>query len=187
MQFKGLMAPIRVPVFAQVDLKNVELKLIDGTTPTANEIVIKIGEGNLTYSENRTIEYTLDRGRIDEVREGDEVPMDVSFDLLWEFITGNQDSAGVPPTVEDVLKNINNAASWISSDPDACRPFAIDIVLENVPVCGSGAATQEQEFITLPDFRYETLDHDLSAGTIAVSGRANSKTASIVRSLQPSV
>jgi len=175
-----------VPVFAQIDIKNTELKMQDGTTPTANEIVIKVGEGNLTYSENRTIEYTLDRGRIDEVREGDEVPMDVSFDLLWEFITGNTDSAGVPPTVEDVLKNQNNAATWISSDPDTCRPFAVDVIAENVPVCGAGAPTQEQEFITLPDFRYETLDHDLRAGTIAVSGRCNSKVASIVRSLQPS-
>jgi len=172
---------------AQIDIKNTELKLVDGTTPTANEIIIKVGEGNLTYSENRTIEYTLDRGRIDEVREGDEVPMDVSFDLLWEFITGNLDSAGVPPTVEDVLKNQNNAATWISSDPDACRPFAVDVVVENVPNCGAGAPTQEQEFITLPDFRYETLDHDVRAGTIAVSGKCNSKVASIVRSLQPSV
>jgi len=172
---------------AQIDIKNTELKLVDGTTPTANEIIIKVGEGNLTYSENRTIEYTLDRGRIDEVREGDEVPMDVSFDLLWEFITGNLDSAGVPPTVEDVLKNQNNAATWISSDPDACRPFAVDVLVENVPNCGASAPTQEQEFITLPDFRYETLDHDVRAGTISVSGKCNSKVASIVRSLQPSV
>jgi len=187
MQLNGLMAPIRVPVFAQIDMKFVTMKLQDGTTPTPNQIEIKIGEGNLTYDENRPIEYTLDRGRIDEVREGDETPMDVTFDLLWEFITGNLDSAGVPPTVEDVLKNKNNAAGWISSDPDACRPFAVDIVLENVPQCGAGAPTQEQEFITLPDFRYETLSHDVSAGTIAVTGRCNAKEASIVRSLQPSV
>jgi hypothetical protein len=182
----GSMAKIWVPVFAQIDIKNTELKLQDGTTPTPNEIIIKVGEGNLTYSENRTIEYTLDRGRIDEVREGDEVPMDVSFDLLWEFITGNTDSAGVPPTVEDVLKNQNNASTWISSDPDTCRPFAVDVLVENVPVCGAGSPTQEQEFITLPDFRYETLDHDVRAGTISVTGRCNAKVASIVRSLQPS-
>lgn len=182
----GFIAKIWVPVFAQIDIKNTELKLQDGTTPTVNQIIIKVGEGNLTYSENRTVEYTLDRGRIDEVRLGDEVPMDVAFDLLWEFITGNVDSAGVPPTVEDVLKNVGNASTWVSSDPDACRPFAIDVLVENVPLCGAGAPVQEQEFITLADFRYETLDHDVRAGTIAVSGRANAQFASIVRSLQPS-
>ena len=183
---KLLLGPIRTPVFAQIDLKYTTLKLQDGSTPTANYIEIKIGEGNLTYSENKTIEYTLDRGLLDEVREGDEVPMDVSFDLVWEFITGNQDSAGVPPTVEDALKNQNNAASWVSTDADACRPYALDVVIEYVPVCGAGAGRQEQEVITLPDFRYETLDHDLRAGTISCTGRCNAKVATVVRSLQPS-
>jgi len=171
---------------AQIDLKSVTLKLQDGTTPTPNEISIKIGEGNLTYSENVTREYTLDRGLLDEVRDGDEVPMDVAFDLVWEFITGNTDSAGVPPTVEDALKNQNNASTWVSTDADACRPYALDVVLEDVPVCGASAPIQEQEVVTLPDFRYETLDHDLRAGTIACSGRCNAKVATIVRSLQPS-
>lgn len=180
-----LMSPVRTPVFLQIDLKQTLLKVKDGTTPTANEITVKIGEGNLTYSENRTIEYTLDRGLLDEVRLGDETPMDVTFDLLWEFITGNTDSAGVPPTVEDALKQQNNASTWVSTDADQCRPYAVDIVIEHVPDCGN-AFGQEQEFITLPDFRYETLDHDLRAGTIAVSGRCNAQTATIVRSLQPS-
>ena len=187
MKLKGLMAPARAPVFIQIDLKQVTLKLQDGTTPVPNEIAIKIGEGNLTYSENKTIEYTLDRGLLDEVREGDQVPMDVTFDLVWEFITGNLDSAGVPPTAEDALKQKGNAASWLSTDADQCRPFALDVVLEHVPVCSPGAGTQEQEIITLADFRYETLDHDLRAGTISCSGRCNSKEATIVRSLQPSV
>jgi len=184
MQLNGFMSKAWTPVFAQLDLKFATLKLVDGTTPTPNEIAIKIGAGNLTYSETRNIDYTLDRGLLDEVREGDEAPMDVSFDLVWEFISGNLDSAGVPPTVEDVLKHLNNAATWISSDPDVCRPFAVDIVIENVPVCGLGGSP-EQEIITLPDFRFETIDHDLRAATIAVSGRCNAKVATTVRSLQP--
>ncbi len=182
---KGLLANAFIPVFLQIDLKDATLKLRDGTTPTPNEIEIKIGEGNLTYSENRTIEYTLDRGLLDEVREGDQVPMDISFDLVWEFIKGDTSSGGAPPTVEDVLKNQGNAATWISTDADVCRPFAIDVVIEHVPSCGVGA-TVDQEIITLPDFRFETLDHDLRAGTISVTGRSNATAASIVRSAQPS-
>ncbi|KKM98414.1 hypothetical protein LCGC14_1158190 [marine sediment metagenome] len=177
---KGFIGSVWTPVFVQIDLKNATLKLIDGDTPTPNEIEIKIGEGNLTYSENKNIEYTLNRGLLDEVREGDEVPMDIAFDLVWDYISGNQDSAAVPPLVEDVLKNINNAAGWISTDSDTCRPFAVDVVIEYVPDCGAGAAG-DIETITLPDFRYETLDHDLRAGTISCSGRCNAKTATVVR------
>lgn len=171
--------------FIVIDLKDVTIKLIDGTTPTANELEIKIGEGNLTYSESRNIEYILDRGRLDEVREGDEIPMDITFEFVWEFIKGSSDSAGSPPTIEDVLKNIGNAATWISTDSDVCRPFAIDVVLEHVPNCGAGGNV-DQEIITLPDFRYESLDHDLRAGQVSVTGRSNAVSASIVRSAQPS-
>ena len=180
-----LLVDVFNPVFFQIDLKDVTLKIRDGATPTPNEIEIKIGEGNLTYSENRNIEYTLDRGLLDEVRKGDEVPMDVSFDFVWEFIKGSSASAGAPPTIEDALKNTGQAAAWVSTDPDTCRPYAVDIILEHVPSCGAGSDA-EQETITLPDFRYETLDHDLRAGTIAVTGRCNAEEATAVRVPQPS-
>lgn len=174
---------IWAPAYAQIDLKEATIYIKDGDSPV-NQIEIKIGEGNLTYDETRTIEYTLDRGLLDEVREGDQVPMDVSFDIVWEFITGNEDSAGVPPTPEDALKQQNNAASWVSTDADTCRPYAVDIVIEYVPACTS-AGQPEQEVITLPDFRWETLSHDLRAGTIACSGKCNATKATVVRSYQP--
>jgi hypothetical protein len=135
-------------------------------------ITIKVGEGTVTYSEKRNIQYTLDRGVLDEVREGDEVPVDVKFDLIWEYIKGTTGA----PTAEDCLKKIGEAATWRSSDTDACRPFALDIVIEYIPAC-----TGDPETITLPDFRYESLDHDLKAGTISCTGKCNATEASSVR------
>ena len=111
--------------------------------------------------------------------------MDITFEFVWEFLKGSSDSGGAPPSIEDVLKNVGNAASWISTDADICRPFALDVVLEHVPNCGAGGNV-DQEIITLPDFRYESLDHDLRAGQISATGRCNSVEASIVRSAQPS-
>lgn len=181
-----LLGDAQETAFIVIDLKNTLIKLQDGTTPTANTLTIKIGEGNLTYDETRNMDYILDRGLLDEVREGDQAPVDVSFEFVWEYIKGDPSSVGAPPSVEDVLKNIGNAASWISSDSaNPCRPFAIDILVENVPNCGSGAAG-DQEIITLPDFRYEGLSHDLSAGQISVTGKCNVVAASVVRSAQPS-
>lgn len=177
---------VRKIAYLLIDLKNTSIKLVDGTTPTANELEIKIGEGDVTWDETRNVEYILDRGRIDEVRLGDEVPMDVNFDFNWEFLSGDTSSAGALPTVEDVLKNRGNASTWISTDPDTCRPYAIDILLENVPPCGSGGAPAEQEYITLPDFRWATLNHDLRAATVACTGQCNAQEATAVRSFQPS-
>ncbi len=112
-------------VFAQIDMKDVTIKFLDGT-PTPNEITITIGEGNLTYTETRNIEYILDRGVLDEVRLGDETPVELSTDFKWSFITGTTGTGGVP-SPEDFLKRIGAASAYISTDSDLCRPFAIDI------------------------------------------------------------
>jgi hypothetical protein len=135
---------------------------------------IKIGTGNLTYDEKRTMDYTLDRGNLDTVREGDQVPMDVKFDFIWEFLTA---SSGNDPTIEDVLKNRGEAASWVTSSSDACEPYAIDIEVEYIPPCGGELV----EAIRLPDFRQESVAHDLKAGTVAVTGKCNSTQAIDVR------
>lgn len=141
-------------------------------------VTVKIGAGTLTYSEKRNMEYTLDRGVLDEVREGDEVPMDVKFDFVWEYIKGGLGGSD-PPSVEDALKQIGNAASWVSSDSDTCRPYAVNLVIEYFPDCSG-----DSEIITLKDYRYEELAHDLKAGTISSTGKCNHKQASVVRAVQ---
>jgi hypothetical protein len=168
------------PVYLQIDLKDVTMKIKDGTG-TPLEITIKIGEGNLTYTESRTMEYTLDRGTLDEVREGDEVPMDVSFDFVWEYIIGDDTTTTNTPTIEDVLKRQGLAAAWVSTDADGCRPYAVDIEIKHSPSCTAGAPAKDEETITLPDFRYETLEHDLRNGTVSVTGRCNAKVATVSR------
>ena len=168
----------RIPVFSQLDLKDATLKIKDGGTES---ITVVIGEGNLTWTERKNIEYTLDRGTLDEVRLGDEVPVEVSFDFTWDYIEGSTTTTTIPPSVEDALKQINNAADWTSTDADNCRPYAVDLEFENIPACASA----DLETITLSDFRFEQLDHDARAGTVSVSGRCNITAASAVRAAQP--
>jgi len=162
-------------VYAQIDLKRAIVKIKDGSTP-ANEVEVKIGEGNLTYTEARNMEYTLDRGTLDEVREGDEVPVSVSMDFVWEYLKGQTGSG--TPTIEDALKKRGEAASWTSTDSDQCRPYAVDIEVIYSP---SPVACGDMEIILLQDFRYESLDHDLSGGTVAVSGQCNVTEATVTR------
>jgi hypothetical protein len=179
---KLLLAKSWSTVFAQIDLKNALVKLRDGTPGTPVEITIKVGEGNLTYSEKRNMIYTLDRGVLDEVREGDQVPVDVAFGLIWEYITGG-DYTGAVGTVEDFLKKRGLYAGNVSSDSDACRPYAVDVVVEYEPPCAPGSTNPKpNETIILADFRYESLDHDLRAATIACTGKCNVVQATSTRS-----
>jgi len=163
------------PVFAQFDLRHCTITIKDGG---ANSLEVRIGEGNLTYDETRAIKYTLDRGHIYDVRQGDDVPVDVKLDFMWEYLRGTPASASTP-SVEEALKNIGNASTWVSSDSDACRPYAVDIVCTYNPVptsCG------DQEVITLADFRYEKLNHDMKAGSVGITGKCNIAGASVIRS-----
>lgn len=164
---------ITISPVLDVDIANAAVAT---TYKTPNSITVKIGEGNFTYSEKRNMEYVLDRGKLDTVREGDEVPMEISFDFTWEFISAaSGDSA---PTVEEALKRSGKASQWTSTSEDACEPYAVDISLKNVPGCGF---TGQNEVLLFPDFRWESLEHDASNGAVAVQGKCNAKNAVTLR------
>lgn len=150
--------------FAQFDLKNAVITIQDGGSLS---VEATIGEGTLTFSEKQAREYTLDRGSLDTVRNGDDQPVDVSFDFTWETLIGH--GSGVA-SIEDALKRRGTWAAAVSTDADACAPYAVDIVITYTPTpTGCGQA----ETITLPDFRWEELNHDAGAGTVSCTGKCN--------------
>ena len=147
----------------------------------SNQIQVKLGEGNLTFSEKQNVEYTLDGGNLDEVRLGDQVPVEVRLDAIWDFYSGagsqsTLSGSSLAPTVADAIKGVGSAAGWTSTDADACRPYAVDLQLHYDADCSGGIET-----LTLSDFRWEQLDFDASAGTLSVSGRCNITLISSVR------
>lgn len=142
-------------------------------TLTGRVLQIKVGEGNLNYSEKRPVEYKRDRGLLDTVREADQEPMDVSLEFTWEFLTA---STGDDPTIEDVLKHRGEAADWESSGGD-CEPFCLDVRIDYDPDCPD----IENERIVLPKFYYESLNHDLKAGNVSVQGKCNATEAIVTR------
>jgi len=146
----------------------------DTITFLPQQIEVKIGEGNVTYTESKEYDYLLDRGDLDTVREGDQQPMDVSIDFVYEHVTtGTSENI----TVVDALKRQSDASEWVSSSDDLCEPYSVDIVIDHVTPCGS----EENELTTLPDYRYESLEFDLSEATISTSGRCNVVEASVSR------
>lgn len=144
-------------------------------TFASQQIEIKLGDGNATWTVNREFEYLLERGDLDTVREGDQQPLDVSVDGVYEHITTGTNETVTP---YDAANGIGGAAEWVSSSDDPCEPYAIDVVIEqNVP-CG----TEQDETTELPDFRYETIDVDLDAATVSFTGRCNAVLPTVTRS-----
>ena len=140
-----------------------------------SRIEVKVGEGNLTWSEAKEYEYLLDRGDLDTVKEGDEQPLELSLEFVYEYVlTGT----GETITPVDAVKGSGGAAEWVSSSSDPCEPYAVDLIVLHCVPCGG----DEDERIEFPDFRYESLEFDLGEATISVSGRCNASEPSITRS-----
>lgn len=131
------------------------------------EMKIKVGDGNVTFSEKRMIEYKKDRGKLDTVRLGDEDPVDVKLDLRWEHLSS--ESGAEIPTPREALRKEGPASDWVSSSSDPCEPYAVDIEIRYSPFC----TDQDKELILLPDYRWESLDMDAKAGTLSTSGKCN--------------
>ena len=165
-----------VLAYAVIDLKKATIKIVDGGAGSSQkEVVIKIGEGNLTWTERKEREYLLDRGLIDEVRDGDETPMEVSMDFNFEYYQSV--AASGTPTPIEALKKVGEASAWVSTDVDPCRPYCVDIIVEYDPGCGTGTT----ETLTFPDFRYEDIGGDIRGGTFSCTGRCNATEPTSVR------
>ncbi len=147
----------------------------DGITFLPQQLDIKVGDGNLTYTEAKAYNYMLDRGNLDTVREGDQQPIDVSIEFVYEHVTSGTNETITPI---DALKQKNDGADWVSSSSDQCEPYSVDVeIFHDVP-CG----TTQDETTTLSDFRYEKLEFNLKDATISVSGKCNAIEALVVRS-----
>lgn len=143
-------------------------------TVQPHQLEVKVGEGNMQYTEKRNIEYVLDRGALDTVREGDEEPVEVRLDFTWEFL--RSDVSGIP-TIEDALKNRGEASTWTTSSSDTCEPYAVDLLIWYNPPC----AGEKDEEILLQDFRWEQLEHNASEGQVSLTGKCNVKEATVSR------
>jgi len=147
----------------------------DVITFQAQELAIKIGEGNLTYTEKKEYKYDLERGNLDAVREGNEVPVDMKFEAVYEHITTG---TGEPLSPIDALKGELGAAEWVTSDPvDPCQPYSVQVQIEYVPPCSG----QDIEYTVFPDYRVETKEIDFMKAMISVNGKCNITEAEVYR------
>ncbi len=154
---------------AVIDLKQATITIEDGA---ATSVELILGDGNVTFTETVNREYRLNRGVLNTVKDGDEEPMSVTFELEWEYLDG--------ATPYNIVKNAD--ASYTTTDAtDLCAPYACNIKIDYDPDCATG----DQEVITFPDFRYENINGDLSGSQLSVDGRCNATEPTIVRTPAP--
>jgi hypothetical protein len=158
---------------ALVDLRHSTVKLKNAAP---SELIVKIGEGTLSFTEHHPVEYLIDSGNLDEVRRGKPMPLDVKLDAMWiavgssatTHVTANDGtvtnttSTWSSNKIMDILKGPLSA----STDTDLTRPYACDLEVVYMDADGTSTTT-----VLLEHFRYESADFDLQAGTISLTGK----------------
>lgn len=90
-------------------------------------IKIEVGDGTLTYVENRPLKYVTEGNVLADVVEDDEKPLELKFDFVWKRASA---------THAAILARIKGATGLTSSDAAApCRPYAVDIVVRFITAC----------------------------------------------------
>jgi hypothetical protein len=162
----------------QKDLKNATIKIVDGDA-TPETLNIRMGQGNLTWSESYPREYLPERGIVADgtVRDADQEPLELTIQGTWEFVksTGTE-----PVTPYEALNRVGAASTWVSTGVDPCEPYAVDVEAH----CGlncTGTTTTLGELIIFPEFRVESVNFDMQAGTIEFSGKCKAVRPTVTR------
>ena len=71
----------------------------------------------------------------------------------------------------EALKGTGAASEWVSSSPDQCEPYCIDLEVDYEPPC----APSQAEVTLFPMFRAETREINYSAATIVLRASARSR------------
>jgi hypothetical protein len=137
-------------------------------------ISIKLGEGDVKWTEKNEFTYDLDRGNLDGVRKANEIPMDVSFNFIFDHVMS---ASGEAITPMEAIKGTGAASEWVTSATDKCEPYAVDIIVIDTPPC----APSNRETITFPDFRSESREPSFKDAAISISGRCNAQEPIVTR------
>jgi hypothetical protein len=146
----------------------------DEITFLPQRVSMKIGEGNIEWTENDEPIFDTDRGILDGVRSGTEVPMDVTTSFVFNWLRA---SSGQPITVYEALRRLGNAATWHNAAEDPCEPYCVDIGIIDVPPCGS----EQTEVIILPRFYPTSVNANVDDAQVNLSGRCNATRPIITR------
>ena len=149
----------------RLDLKEATVKLLDGSG-TPNELEFIFDEGNMTWTEERSIEIQPNRGVISSgsARLGDEIPCKVTLEGRFNTLKG---VSGEDVPVREFLKGEGLASAFVTTGAE-CEPYAVDIQVEVDRTCST--LTTPDEIMTFSAFMYESISVDMKAGTISISG-----------------
>jgi len=153
------------------------LKIKGGNTTEL--LTVPIQKGDVRFGVKRPAKVIMNRGKVDSLAQGFEVPMEVRFSVEFEEWTGRTLSApNNTPSVPDALRQKGNAASWHSVQ--TCGPYVVDLIFVLSNPCSSG---DQNETLTFPSFHADSVEfaEGEDTDTLEVMGICNALEPTAVR------
>ena len=130
------------------NLRDGQIKIIDGTSVTPLEVTLTLEQGDLTYSEKKEYKQIRDRGVLDHVRAGDEMVVPVAFSVKLDRVA----EATSPVTLHDALTKSGSASAWVSVAGSG-EPYATKVEFTTLDPAGGA----DDEVITFNKFFVEEI------------------------------
>lgn len=183
-----------------ISLRNCTLfvrRTTEANAPPANLnqgdfLIVKFGEGNFTYNLTRNFNYEMDRGRLDDVRRGDETPIDITIGGKYEYVQSVPVATGDASPLLDAYHNqltLQEAFRgkmfdgvtthpWVAAGIEreawlVCTPYCVALELHSDLRRECPDVDTPGEASLFRFFRAESVEQDTSAGTVSITGRAN--------------
>lgn len=151
------------------NLRDGELVIQDGTTPTPQSLTVLLDEGDLTWTVRSNTIEVKDRGSIAEghTRKGDEESVSLSFTAKWTQLIGKAAAGGDPLQLYETLMFLSGT-NLVSTSPAGEQ----ETLRFEFTVLDPGGAASER--ITFEKVYRETLTMSEAddANLVSFSGRS---------------
>jgi hypothetical protein len=142
-----------------------------GSVPADDDVItwlparveMKVGEGDVEYTENQEAIVDTDRGLLDGQRAGTEQAMTSSSSFVFDWLRA---SSGDPITVYEALKRIGDASDWHNAAADPCEPYQVDFFMIDRPDCGS----EQAEIMFLRRMRPTSISASVQGAAVSIEG-----------------
>lgn len=127
----------------------------DGGTGGSDVITVAVEEGNLQWTETNPVDMISDRGTLDHARQGNDVPVEGSFSILYQ---DHLDPNSATITPYEAVTQQGAAAGWGSDASNGGDGYAVILEFTMTDPAGgsSEVVTFTEAYVEIVDFAEAT-------------------------------
>ena len=146
--------------------------------------VLRMSNGDASWQMTQAAQYELSRGKLDDVKYGDEAPMEVTIEGKYTYALSNADNGSEPYTPLEIVTGMdfssgNTSAylfagtreSWLAEW--SCVPYCFEIEIHDCPLFECPLSTFPGEAYLFRYARVEQPNAKFSDGKMSINAKCH--------------